>query len=127
MAAPNEPKRVDAFTDVALDREEETVLRTAAAAFRKEARALSLRLGSPQQARQEFESVKARATDASPYLQFLLARAYLEGKGTAPDETLALEWMQRAAKNGSGDAQAWLDTASPRPTPAPRRNNPGPA
>ena len=101
-------KTVDAFTDVALNHDEIAILRRAVAAFQRSAAALTPRLANTKAA-QEFESYKARATDASPYMQYMLARCYLEGNGTARDEKLGLEWMNRAAKNGSGDARTYLD------------------
>jgi TPR repeat protein len=60
-------------------------------------------------AEEEFQAHLMMAKDNSPYMQFLLAKDYLEGIGTAKDETLGLEWMERAAKNGSGDAKRYLE------------------
>ena len=45
-------------------------------------------------------------------MEYLLAKSYLEGSGTAKDEKLGLEWMKRAAKNGSGDASAYLENVN---------------
>jgi TPR repeat protein len=47
-------------------------------------------------------------------LQYQIAKAYLDGKGTDKDEQQALEWMKRAAKNGSGDAAAYLESHKPK-------------
>jgi len=66
---------------------------------------------------QEFEDYKARANDSSPYLEYLLAKAYLEGRGTEKDERLGMEWMNRAAKNGSGDASSFLEALGRRGKP----------
>jgi TPR repeat protein len=99
---------VEAFADVALSQEETAVLNRVAAAFQKEAAALGQELATFK-ARQEFEECQARASDSSPYLEFLLAKAYLEGKGTEKDERLGLDWMNRAAKAGSGDARSYLE------------------
>ena len=101
-------KTVEAFADVALSKEETAVLNRVAAAFQKEAAALGQEIATPK-ARQEFEEYKARATDSSPYMEYLLAKAYLEGKGTEKDERLGMEWMNKAAKNGSGDASSYLE------------------
>jgi TPR repeat protein len=46
-------------------------------------------------------------------MQFLLGRAYLEGKGTGKDEKLGLDWIKRAARNGSGDAKSYLEKIEP--------------
>jgi TPR repeat protein len=102
-------KTVEAFTNVAPSPEETAVLNRVVAACQKEAAALTQQIAGPK-AREEFEACKARATDSNPYMQFLLAKAYLEGKGTEKDEKLGLEWMRRAAKSGSGDATSYLET-----------------
>jgi TPR repeat protein len=112
-------KTVEAFADVALSKEETAALNRIAAAFRKEAAALGQTL-STSKARQEFDEYKARATESSPYLEYLLAKAYLEGKGTEKDERLGMEWMNKAARNGSGDASSYLErlgrsAAKPQP------------
>ncbi len=119
--------QTEAFTNAGLSREELASLRKAARAFTAEAasptrtKAVPPRLSMnpsapppeplPSTAADEFLMHKMRARDDSPYLQFLLANDYLQGLGTARDEKLGLEWMQRAAANGSGDAKAYLDKA----------------
>jgi len=108
-AAGERFKTVDAFANVALSPEETAVLNRVAAAFQKQAAALGQEFAGFK-ARQEFEDCKARATDSNPYLEYLLAKDYLEGNGTEKDERLGLEWMNRAAKSGSGDATAYLET-----------------
>jgi TPR repeat protein len=107
-------KMVEAFSDVALNKEETAVLNRVAAAFQKEAAALGQEIANLR-LKPEFESYQARANDSSPYMEFLLARAYLEGKGTDKNEQLGLEWMNRAAKNGSGDAQSYLEALGRKP------------
>lgn len=101
-------KTVDAFSNVGLSKEETAVLNRVAAAFQREATALGQQIAALKDA-PEFEAYKARATDSSPYMEYQLARAYLEGKGTEKNEQLGLDWMSRAARNGSGDAQSYLD------------------
>ena len=101
-------KMVEAFSNVALSKEENAVLNRVAAAFQKEAAALGQEIANLK-LKPEFEDYQVRANDSSPYMEFLLAKAYLEGKGTDKNEQLGLEWMNRAAKNGSGDAQSYLD------------------
>ena len=101
-------KMIEAFANVALSKEETAVLNRVAAAFQKEAAALGQALATSK-ARQEFAEYQARANDSSPYLEYLLAKAYLEGKGTEKDERLGMEWMNKAAKNGSGDASSYLE------------------
>jgi len=101
-------KTVSAFENVALSREETAVLSRVAAACQKEAASLGRQIADSTGG-EEFEACKARATDSNPYMQYLLAKAYLEGKGTEKDEKLGLEWMRRAAKNGSGDAATYLE------------------
>ncbi len=102
-------KTVDAFTDVALNREEIAILRRAVVGFQRSSAALVPRLANSK-ATQEFESYKAKANDDSPFMEYMLARCYLEGNGTDKNEKLGLEWMNRAAKNGSGDAKEFLAT-----------------
>jgi TPR repeat protein len=101
-------KTVEAFANVALSKEETAVLSGVAAAFQKRAASIGLEI-TAFKARQEFEEYKTRATDSSPFLEYLLAKCYLEGKGTEKDAKLGLEWMDRAAKNGSGDAKSYLE------------------
>ena len=98
----------EAFADVGLSREETAVLNRVAAAFQKEATTLGQKIDTLK-AGQEFEEYKTRANDNSPYLEYLLAKAYLEGRGTEKNEQLGLDWMNRAAGNGSGDAQSYLE------------------
>jgi len=99
----------EAFANVSLNREETAVLNRVAAAFQRQAAALGQEISNRKHG-QEFEDYKARASDSSPYLEYLLAKAYLEGRGTEKNEPLGLEWMNRAARNGSGDASAYLET-----------------
>jgi Sel1 repeat len=107
-------RRVEAFTNVALDNQETAVLDAAVAGFRKAAASLAEAFSKAAAKREDFESLKSRASDASPYLEYLLAKAYLDGKGTEKDETLGMEWMRRAAANGSGDALSYLEDARVR-------------
>ncbi len=100
-------KTVDAFTDVALNRDEISVLRRAVAAFQRSSAAFAPRLANSK-ATQEFESYRTKANDDSPFMEYMLARCSLEGTGTEKDEKLGLEWMNRAAKAGSGDAKDFL-------------------
>ena len=124
-ASSNEWIRLEAFTNAGLSREERSVLRRVASAFRARSEGLA-QPGStgiavatrtttnapartPSEAEIEFRMHLSRAKDESPYMQYLVARHYLEGKGTPKDEKLGWEWMRRAAGNGSGDAQAVLE------------------
>ena len=101
-------KTVEAFADVALSKEETAVLNHVVAAFQQKAAALGQE-NSISKHKQEFEDYKARAGDSSPYMEYLLAKAYLEGRGTEKNERLGLDWMNRAARNGSGDATSYLE------------------
>jgi hypothetical protein len=120
--------QTDAFTDAGLSSDEIAVLRKAATAFMTEAaspaitnglpsRGVSMKPAAPSReplptaAADEFLMHKMRARDDSPYMQFLLAKDYLQGLGTPKDEKSGIEWMQRAAANGSGDAKAYLETS----------------
>ncbi len=105
-------RRVEAFTNAALNKHETAILNAAVTAFRNEAASLAKAFSSSVARREDFESLKSRANDSSPYLQYLLARAYLSGKGTEKDETLGMEWMRRAAANGSGDALSYLKSVN---------------
>lgn len=66
-------------------------------------------------AEDEFQRHLMMAKDSSPYIQFLLGKDYFEGLGTAKDEKLGMEWMERAAKNGSGDAKVYLERLKTAP------------
>ena len=105
--APGEYQRLEAFSSVALSKEETAVLNRVVTAFQHKAASLDREL-TGFKAREEFEESKARATDSNPYLQYLVARCYLEGKGTPQDQKLGMEWMNKAAGNGSGDAKTYL-------------------
>ena len=100
-------QRVQAFSNAALNTEETSVLNRVVTAFQSKAAALAREL-SGFKAQQEFADLKARASDNNPYMEYLLARCYLDGKGTQKDERLGMEWMQKAQKNGSGDAKTYL-------------------
>jgi TPR repeat protein len=108
--APGEYQRVDAFTRVELSPEETAVLNGVVAACQKRAAALSREIAGFG-ARQAFANSVLRATDSNPSLQYQIAKAYLEGKGTEKDEKLGLEWMNKAARNGSGDAKSYLEAS----------------
>jgi len=112
--APGEYKRVEAFTSAGLSKEETLALNRVVAAFQKRAAALAQELAGFK-AKQEFEAAKARASDNNPYMQYLVARCYLNGRGTQKDEKLGLEWMNKAARNGSGDARSYLDGLGQKP------------
>jgi hypothetical protein len=112
--ADGETQRVEALTDIGLNRDEISVLNRAVAAFQKRAAALNDELASSKE-RQTFAESVARATDSNPYQQYLVARGFLEGKGTQTNETMGLDWMRRAAKNGSGDAKAYLEKLGQKP------------
>ena len=101
-------KTIEAFTDVALSKEETAVLSRVVAACQKAATALGQQVSSSKYA-EKFEEYKTRASDSSPYMEYLLAKAYLEGRGTEKNEPLGMEWMNRAAKGGSGDARTYLE------------------
>jgi TPR repeat protein len=114
-ASSNEFQRVEAFSRADLGKEEVAVLNRAVAAFQAKDLALAQELANFK-AKQEFEDSKARATDNNPYLQYVVARSYLEGKGVQKDDRLGLEWMTRAANNGSGDAKTYLEKVGQKPS-----------
>jgi TPR repeat protein len=101
-------KTVEAFANVALSKEETAVLNRVVAACQKEAAALGHEISISKYS-EEFEGYKARASDSSPFMEYQLAKAYLEGRGTETNESLGLDWMNRAARNGSGDAKTYLE------------------
>ena len=126
----NELAWVEAFSDVALTAAETAALDRAVEAFQKKAALLGQAETAPlsqaapalprkapvpgqataqTKARQDFAGLKARATETSPFMEYLLAKAYLEGKGTGKDEKLGLLWMNKAAHDGSGDANSYLE------------------
>ncbi len=104
-------KLVEAFADVALNQEETGVLNRVVASFQKEAAALGQQIANLKY-RDEFEGYQAMANDSSPFLEYQLAKAYLEGRGTEKNEPLGMDWMKRAARNGSGDARTYLESPS---------------
>ena len=101
-------RTVEAFSNASLSKEEKAVLTRVSAAFLTQALSLAQPSDS-QKAVQDFEDCKARAKDTNPYMEYLLATCYLQGKGTDKDEKLGLEWMNRAARSGSGDAISYLE------------------
>jgi TPR repeat protein len=100
-------KTVEAFTDAGLNREEIAVLNRVVTVLRKNAALLSEAIAGFK-AKQQYEEHRARADETNPYMEFLLANDYLTGTGTPKDEALGLDWMQKAARHGSGDAEAYL-------------------
>ncbi len=114
---------------VNLNKEEQAALSRASAAFEKAAQ--SLTIPAPQErvpepvpavardtarpavvrdtAREIFNSYLASANDSLPSMQFLVGKCYYEGQGTPKNEKLGLEWLNKAAKNGSGEALDYLD------------------
>ncbi len=101
-----------AFSSVSLSAEEQNVLAQVSDAFRKEARTLAgalNQIAAAEKAREEFETYLSMATDSNPSIQFLVAKCYLEGHGTAKDEKRGLDWMRKASDNGSGEAQDYLN------------------
>ena len=111
----NEYQRVEAFSRAELNKEEVAVLNRAVTAFQAKSAALAQELAGFK-AKQEFEDSKARATDNNPYLQYVVARCYLDGKGVQKDNKLGLQWMTRAANNGSGDAKNYLQEVGQKPS-----------
>ena len=108
--APGEYQRLEAFTSVALSKEETAVLNRVVAVCQKKAAAFT-RVIAGFGTGKEFENSLRRATDSNPSLQYEVAKAYLEGKGTQKDEKLGMEWMNKAASNGSGDAKSYLEAS----------------
>jgi len=101
-------RTVEAFSNASLSKEEKAVLTRVSTTFLTQALSLAQPSDS-QKAVQDFEDCKARAKDTNPYMEYLLATCYLQGKGTDKDEKLGLEWMNRAARSGSGDAISYLE------------------
>lgn len=113
-ASDGSKQTVEAFSRVGLLSQDTALLLRASAAFRKKAEAINQQIADAKTHR-EFADSLARADDRNPYLQYQVAMAYFEGKGTPKDEKLGLEWMKRAAQNGSGDAKAYLDKLTAPP------------
>jgi hypothetical protein len=110
FSADSDFRTVEAFSDAALSKQEKLVLTLVSESFKKQAASVG-RPAASAKAVQDFEDCKARAKDTNPYMEYLLAICYLEGKGTDKDKKLGLEWMNRAAKSGSGDAITYLEKA----------------
>ena len=121
---------------VNLNDEEQAVLSRASAAFEKAAQSLNVPVQqehvpervaerAPERApervaelvpavardraRETFNSYLAAANDSIPSVQFLVGKGYYEGQGTPRNEKLGIEWLNKAAKNGSGEAQDYLE------------------
>jgi TPR repeat protein len=117
-APPARFKTVRAFTSVSLSKEEQDVLTQVAAAFQKQAQTLAAILKEQTEqakAKEEFDSYLAVASDSNPSMQFMVGKCYLEGRGTPKNEKLGLDWVNKAAKNGSGEAQAYLANLAGKP------------
>jgi hypothetical protein len=121
-------QEVPVLACVELNKEEQAVLSRASAAFEKAAQGLTIPLQQERvperiaertpelvpavtrdRARETFNNYLASASDSVPSLQFLVGKGYYEGLGTPKNEKLGLEWLNKAAKNGSGDAQDYLE------------------
>jgi hypothetical protein len=112
---------VAVVVSVGLNKAERAVLTQAAATFQKVAQTLTVPLkleGEPDKARQVFNDYLAMASDNNPHLQFLVGKCYLEGSGTPKNEKLGLDWVTKAANNGSGEARSYLDNLARKPDPA---------
>jgi TPR repeat protein len=110
--------RIPAFTDASLTAEEIAVLNQVAVAFRNQAAGIRIAAAKPRAAddlKADFQGYQARAKDSSPYMEYMLAKCYLEGLGTETNRELGLEWMNRAARNGSGDAKTYLENPKSNP------------
>jgi len=106
-------KTVEAFTDAGLNQEEIEVLNRVVAGLRQKSASLGQALAG-YRAKQAFEQHRSLAAESNPYMEFRLASDYLAGTGTPRNEALGLEWMAKAAKHGSGDAEAYLEKLKAR-------------
>ncbi len=66
----------------------------------------------------QFEFFKRRAEEGSDHAQYELGLRYLTGKGVAPDEKQAREWLSKAAKNGNSQAAKKLTELGGEPEKA---------
>jgi hypothetical protein len=56
-----------------------------------------------------FSLYKKAAASGNAYAQYSLGFMYAEGQGVQADSRDAIMWMEKAAEQGIGEAQAWLD------------------
>ena len=78
-----------------------------------EAEQAKLRLQKDKNEVKQFEFYKRRAEEGSDDAQYQLGLRYLAGKGTAPDEKLAREFFEKAAKQGHKQAGQKLTELGP--------------
>jgi TPR repeat protein len=109
FSTTNGYKTVEAFASVSLSKEEKAALNRAVVAFQHKAASFAPAVEAKD--REDFQACLARASDSNPYMEYLVARDYLEGRGTPKDEKTGLDWMNKAANHGSGDAKKYLDNA----------------
>ena len=83
-----------------------------------EAEQAKLRLQQDKNEVKQFEFYKRRAGEGSDDAQYQLGVRYLAGKGTPPDEKLAREWFEKAAKQGHKQAGQKLAELGPAPAAA---------
>jgi len=80
-----------------------------------EAEQAKLRLQKDKNEVKQFEFYKRRAEEGSDDAQYQLGMRYLAGKGTPPDEKLARECFEKAAKQGHKQAGQKLAELGPAP------------
>ena len=78
-----------------------------------EAEQAKLRLQKDKNEIKQFDFYKRRAEEGSDDAQYQLGVRYLAGKGTPPDEKLAREWFEKAAKQGHKQAAQKLAELGP--------------
>jgi hypothetical protein len=78
-----------------------------------EAEQAKLRLQKDKNEVKQFDFYKRRAEEGSDDAQYQLGMRYLAGKGTPPDEKLAREWFEKAAKQGHKQAGQKLAELGP--------------
>ena len=83
-----------------------------------EAEQAKLRLQKDKNEVKQFDFYKRRAEEGSDDAQYQLGVRYLAGKGTPPDEKLAREWFEKAAKQGHKQAGQKLAELGPVPAAA---------
>jgi hypothetical protein len=89
-------KTVQAYTDVSLLKSDEGMLLRVAYAFQRRINQVDSILAAIKD-RKQFRQYQQKADSGEAVYQYLLGKAYMEGKGTETNRQLGIEWLERSA------------------------------